>query len=245
VNKISLQEILGYTGKSPRFAIALKFPAEEKTTIIRDIILQVGRVGTITPVAIFDKVFLAGTTVSRASLHNEDEIRRLDIRIGDTVVVNKAGDIIPKIVRVLKKLRQKESYEFIFPKKVLGCGGDGSIEKIDGQVAYRCVYMNSPELLEKRLSYFVSKNCFNIEGLSSAILRTFIEKRLVIEPADIFKLKEDDIKFLEGFGEKSAKNIILEISKKKEVELDRFIASLSIESLGRETAILLAKEFKN
>ncbi len=244
VNNIKLQEILGYTGKAPRFAIALKFPAEEKTTIIRDIHLQVGRVGTITPVAIFDKVFLAGTTVTRASLHNEDEIKRLDVRIRDTVVVNKAGDIIPKVVRVLKELRPKESKKFVFPKKVFGCGGDGSIEKVEGKVAYRCVEKNSPELLEKKLSYFVSKNCFDISGLSGAILKVFIEKDLVGEPADIFELEEGDIKFLEGFGKKSARNIISEVNKKREISLDRFITSLSVDGLGRETAILLATEFE-
>jgi len=244
VNDNKLQNILGYTGKSPRFAIALKFPAEEKTTIIRDIHLQVGRVGTITPVAIFDKVSLAGTTVTRASLHNEDEIKRLDVRIGDTVVVNKAGDIIPKVVKVLKELRPKNAKKFVFPKKVFGCGGDGSIEKIPGQVAYKCVEKNSPELLEKKLTYFVSKNCFNIEGLSSSILKIFIDKNLISEPADIFSLEEGDIKFLDGFGEKSAKNIVEEIRKRRVVELDRFIASLSIEGVGRETAILLANKFK-
>lgn len=243
VNNIKKQKILGYTGKSPRYATALKFPAEQKTTIIKDIHLQVGRTGVITPVAILEPVQLAGTTVSRATLHNEDEIKRLDLRIGDTVIAEKSGDIIPKIIKVLKELRPVKTKKFLFPKKVVGCGGDGKIEKISGQVAYRCVEKNSPQLLEKKLSYFISKKAFDFSGIGPKNIEQFIIENLISEPADIFTLEYGDIEPLDGWAEKSTKNLLQEIEEKRSISLERFIISLGIPEVGEETAILLTKKF--
>jgi DNA ligase (NAD+) len=179
INQTEYQDILGYTGKAPRWAIALKFPAEQKTTILKDIHLQVGRTGVITPVAILKPVEVAGTTVSRATLHNEDEIKRLDVRIGDTVIIEKAGDIIPKIVQVLPEFRPKNAKKYQFPKFVPGCGGDGRIEKIPGEVAYRCVNLDSQELRARKLSYFVSKKAFDISGFGGKIMKKFIDLNLI------------------------------------------------------------------
>ncbi len=243
VNTIKKQDALGYTGKSPRYAIALKFPAEQKTTIIEDIHLQVGRTGVITPVAILQPVQLAGTTVSRATLHNEDEIRRLDVRIGDTVIVEKAGDIIPKVVRVLSELRLGEAKKYSFPKKVAGCGGNGQIEKIPGQVAYRCVEKNSPELLIRKLSYFISKKAFDFSGLGPKNIEQLVRENLISEPADIFTLQYGDVESLDGWAKKATNNLLTEIKIKRQISLERFLISLGIDEVGEETAILLTENF--
>ncbi len=202
-----------------------------------------GRTGVVTPVAILEPVAVAGTIVSRASLHNEDEIKRLDMRIGDTVIIEKAGDIIPKVVKVLTELRPSKSQKFFFPKTVPGCGGSGEIEKIPGQVAYRCKEKNSPELLKRKLEYFVSKKAFDISGMGGKIMERFIAENLISEPADIFTLQFGDIADLEGFGEKSAKNLLTEIKARKKISLPRFLIALGIPEVGEETAILLAENF--
>lgn len=221
----------------------MKFPAEQKTTIVKDIELQVGRTGVITPVAILEPVEVAGTTVSRATLHNEDEIKRLDVRIGDTVIIEKAGDIIPKVVKVLPEFRDGKQKKFHFPKIVPGCGGSGEIEKIPGQVAYRCKEKNSPELLKRKLEYFVSKKAFDISGFGGKIMERFIDLNLISEPADIFTLQFGDIAELEGFGEKSANNLLREIDEKRKIPLNRFLVALGIDEVGEETALLLAENF--
>ncbi len=244
VNKKEQQKVLGYTGKAPRYAIALKFPAEEKTSVVKDIILQVGRTGLITPVAILDPVSLAGTTVTRSTLHNEDEIKRLDVRVGDTVVVYKAGDIIPKIVKVLKEMRPKDSKPFLFPKRVDGCGGNGEIEKVDGQVAYRCKVLDSEEIRIRRIAHAVSKKAFDIKELGIKNIETFFKKGLISNFYDIYDLEKSDIEVLEGFGEKSAENILKAINEKRKISFERFLISLGISEVGEETAFLLAQEFK-
>ena len=244
INNISLQKTLGYTGKAPRYAIALKFPAEQKTTIIKNIELQVGRTGVITPVAILEPTEVAGSIVSKASLHNADEIERLDVRINDTVIIEKAGDIIPKVIKVLVEFREEKTERFIFPKKVAGCGGDGSIEKIDGQVAYKCKILDSFELRVKKITYFVSKKAFDITELGPKNIEKFIQENLISEPADIFNLTISDIEVLEGFGQKSADNIIKAINDKRTIPLVRFLISLGIDEVGEETALLLSEEFK-
>src|SRR6185369_11265863 len=157
----SLQEAIGYTGKAPRWGIAFKFPAEQVTTVLENIIFQVGRTGVITPVAVLRPVLVAGSTVSRATLHNEDEIARLDLRIGDTVILQKAGDVIPDIVRVMTELRTGKEKSFKFPTHIPECGGDGAIERIPGQAAHRCVVRDSRTLQGRRLSYFVSKGALD------------------------------------------------------------------------------------
>jgi DNA ligase (NAD+) len=241
VNSHMLQEKLGYTGKSPRFGIAFKFPTEQVTTILEDIKLQVGRTGVITPVAILKPVSVLGTTVSRATLHNEDEIERLDIRIGDTVIIQKSGDVIPDIIQVLKELRPKNSKPFHFPSHVDGCGGDGSIERIEGQAAYRCVYMDSEELNKKKIYHFVSKKCLDIDGLGPKQIDLFMDNDLIVDFMDIFTLKKGDIETLPRMGDKSAQNIIESIDKAKSTDMYRLLFGLSIPQVGEETARDVAK----
>ena len=215
VNEKKLQDHLGYTGKSPRFAIAFKFPAEQVTTVIENIVFQIGRTGAITPVANLKPVSVAGTIVSRATLHNEDQINRLDVRVGDTVIIQKAGDIIPEICSVVKNLRNKNSKKFIWPKKVSGCGGDGSIQKDKNGSIWRCVSKNSQELNIKKIEHFTSKKAFDIDGFGEKTVRTFFKNDLISEYADIFKLEKDMILEIEGWKEKSVNNLITAINKKE------------------------------
>lgn len=243
VNSVKIQKALGYTGKSPRWGVAYKFPAEQVTTIVEDIVLQVGRTGVITPVAHLKPVLIAGSTVSRATLHNEDEINRLDIRIGDTVIIQKAGDVIPDIVSVVKDLRPKSSKPYIFPTHISACGGDGRIEKIPGEVAWRCVSKNSFEQQKRKFYYFVSKKCFNIDGLGPKIIDVLLENNLISSFDDIFTLKRGDLLNLPRFAEKSVDNLISSIEKSKKITLPRFIASLSIIQVGEETAYDIANTF--
>lgn len=243
VNERSVQDALGYTAKAPRFAMAFKFPAVEATTVIEDIVLQVGRTGVLTPVAILRPVFIDGSTVSRATLHNEDEINRLDVRVGDTVILQKAGDVIPDIVRVLTELRTGKEKRYVFPKRVPECGGDGSIERIPGQAAYRCVFKNSSAQQQRKLEHFVSKKAFNIDGLGKKILAQLMEENLVSSFDDIFTLARGDIINLEGFKEKSTDNLLHSIELAKKVSLARFLTAISIPQVGEETAEDLAYHF--
>ncbi len=245
VNEISHQNALGYTGKAPRFGIAFKFPAEQVTTVVEDIQLQIGRTGVLTPVAHLRPVLVAGSTVSRATLHNEDEIRRLDVRVGDTVVLQKAGDVIPDIVKVLTELRSGKEKVYHFPKKVPECGGDGSIERIPGQAAYRCVFKNSYAVQKRKLYHFAGKHAFDVDGLGPKIIDKLLDHQLISGPQDIFTLKAGDLEQLEGFKEKSITNLLSSIDKAREVELSRLIISLSIPQVGEETANDVAKHFKN
>ncbi len=245
INSRKIQEALGYTGKSPRWGIAYKFPAEQVTTIVEDIVFQVGRTGVITPVAHLTPVLVAGSTVSRATLHNEDEIKRLDIRVGDTVILQKAGDVIPDIVEVLKDLRTGKEKPFIFPKKIDACGGDGSIERIPGQAAWRCVNKNSFAQQKRKFYHFVSKKAFNIDGCGPRIIDVLLDNNLITNYDDIFTLKRGDILALPRFAEKSVDNLISSIENARTITLNRFIVSLSIPQVGEETAIDLAKNFGN
>lgn len=244
VNEKEYQDALGFTGKSPRFAIAFKFPAEQVTTIVEDIKLQIGRTGVVTPVAILRPVSVAGSTVSRATLHNEDEIRRLDVRIGDTVILQKAGDVIPDIVSVLKEMRTGREREFIFPTNVPECGGDGKIERIDGQVAYRCVNKNSALQHKRKLYHFVAKKAFNIDGLGPRIIDALLDEAVISSFEDIFSLKKGDLMGLPRFAEKSIDNLLASVEIAKNVTLARLIISLSISQVGEETAHDLANHFK-
>lgn len=245
VNSKKIQDILGYTGKSPRWGVAYKFPAEQVTTILEDIVFQVGRTGVITPVAILKPVFVSGSTVSRATLHNEDEIKRLDLRIGDTVIIQKAGDVIPDIVKVVKELRTGKEKPFIWPTHIAACGGDGKIERLDGESAWRCVSTDSFEQQKRRFHYFTSRKCFNIEGLGPQILNQLLDVGLISTFDDIFTLEKGDLLNLPRFAEKSAENLIQAIEQSKKITLPRFISSLSIPQVGEETAYDLAKYFDN
>lgn len=243
VDSIPLQKILGYTAKAPRFGMAYKFPAEEATTVVEDIALQVGRTGVITPVAHLRPVLIAGSTVSRATLHNEDNIKRLDVRIGDTIILRKAGDIIPEILSVILPLRPSKTKPYHFPKKVAECGGDGSIERIAGEAAYRCVFKDSGALHRQRLYYFASKKALNIDGVGPRIIDQFLEYGLISTYADLFTLTLGDVQDLPGFKEKAAQNVITAIDKARVVPLYRLLIGLSIENVGEETARLIADTF--
>lgn len=243
VNEREYQDILGYTGKAPRFGIAFKFPAEQVTTVVLGIDLQVGRTGVLTPVANLRPVLVAGSTVSRATLHNEDQIRRIDVRIGDTVILQKAGDVIPEIVSVLKEMRTGKEKKFLWPKTVAECGGDGKIERIPGEAAWRCVSKDSSEQNKRRLYHFVSKKAFNMDGVGPKIIDVLLANKLIVDASDLFCLKVGDIHNLERFGELSALNIVRSINESKRIELSKFIYSLSIDHVGEQTAIALAEEF--
>lgn len=243
VNDKKFQRYLGYTGKAPRFATAFKFPAEQTTTVIEDIAFQVGRTGVITPVAHLKPVLIAGSKVSRATLHNEDEIKRLDVRIGDTVVLQKAGDIIPQVVKVVKELRPSKTKPFLFPEKIAECGGDGRIERIPGEAAYRCVDRNSYKVQLQKLAYFASKKALDIEGLGPKQVEQFVAAGLVQHPADFYTLKVGDLLQLERFAEVSANKLVASINSKREVDLERLLIGISIDNVGEETAILLANRF--
>lgn len=240
VDRRSAQERLGYTGKAPRFAVAFKFRAEEATTVVQDIRFQIGRMGTVTPVAYLRPVFLDGSTVSRATLHNEDEIKKLDVRIGDTVIIRKAGDIIPDIIQVLQELRPSNSRPFVFPKNLPGVG---KIARVSGQAAYRAVDSNSNAQIKRRFYHFVSKHAFDIEHCGPKMIDLLLESGLISTFADIFKLKRADLINLPRLADKSIDNLLTAIEKSREVTLARFLVSLSIPQVGEETAEDLAHNF--
>lgn len=244
VNERRYQEALGYTGKGPRFSIALKFPAEQVTTVIEDIVLQVGRTGKITPVAQLKPVSVAGTTVARATLHNEDFVKEKDIRIGDTVILQKAGDIIPEIVQVLPEFRTGREKQWKFPKRSPLCGGDGEIERVPGEAAHRCKVPGSFTQLVRTLAHFTGKSALDIDGLGPKTVILLMEHQLVGEFDDFFDLTRDELLALPGFKEKSADNLLEALERARDVSLDRLLVGLSIPHVGEETAYLLAKEFK-
>jgi DNA ligase (NAD+) len=244
VDSRRIQTTLGYTGKSPRWGVAYKFPAEQVTTILEDVVFQVGRTGVITPVAVMKPVLVAGSTVSRATLHNEDEIKRLDLRLGDTVVLQKSGDVNPDIISVVQELRPKDSKPFKWPNHVPACGGDGAIERVPGEAAWRCVSRDSFEQVKRKFHYFTSKKCFDIDGLGPQTLDVLIEAGLITTFDDIFTLKKGDLLALPRFAELSADNLIKGIDAARKVTLPRMLASLSIPQIGEETAYDIARHFK-
>ena len=243
VNEIKTQNILGYTARAPRFGIALKFSAEQVTTIVEGISLQVGRTGVVTPVAYLKPVLVDGSTVARATLHNEDQIKRLDVRVGDTVIIQKAGDIIPEVVEVILALRPEKTKPYKFPKTVSECGGDGAIERIVGEAAYRCVSLDSNFLHRKRLHYFVSKAGLNIDGVGPRIIDQLLEVGLIKESSDLFTLKVEAVEALPGFKHQAAQNVITAIKNAKSQPLSRLLVAFGINLVGEETARLITKEF--
>ncbi len=243
VNDIKTQNILGYTTRAPRFGLAIKFSAEQVTTVVEDIMLQVGRTGVVTPVACLTPVLVDGSTVARATLHNEDQIKRLDVRVGDTVILQKAGDIIPEVVAVVLALRPEKTKPYRFPKIVSECGGDGAIERIPGESAYRCVVLDSDFLHLKRLHYFVSKAGLNIDGVGPRIIDQLFEAGLIRESYDLFTLTVEEVEALPGFKRQAAQNVITAISNAKTQPLARLLAAFGINLVGEETARLITKEF--
>lgn len=237
------QRILGYTGKAPRFGIAYKFPPEQVQTIIEDITLQVGRTGKLTPVAHLRSVAVAGTTVARATLHNEDFITEKDIRIGDTVILQKAGDIIPEVVSVISELRPKGAKRWKFPTTSPLCGGDGSIERVPGEAAHRCKVSGSFEQQSRKLAHFSGKSALDITGMGRETVRTLMEHDLISDFDDIFELTKDELLELEGFEETKAAKLVQAVKDAREVPFDRFLIGLGIPHVGEETAFLLATHF--
>ena len=236
VNDKAQSTAMGFTAKAPRYAIAYKFPAEQTTTQILDIHVQVGRTGVLTPVAVLRPVKVAGSTISRATLHNEDEIRRKDVRIGDTVIIQKAGDVIPEVVSVLKDLRSGHEKIFNFPKSCPVCGSQ--VDRVEGESAYRCTNNSCFAQDRERFIHFVS--VLNIDGLGEKIVDQLLENQLVDDPADIFTLTHDDFLSLPLFKEKRSENLTTSISKTKSVTLGRLLFAVGIRHVGEESALELA-----
>jgi len=238
VNDEKLRDHLGVAGKSPRGAIAYKFAAEQATTVVENIVLQVGRTGALTPVAYFKPTLVAGSTVSRATLHNADEIEKKDVRIGDTVIIQKAGDVIPEVVRVIENLRPTAAVPFKMPTEFL----NSKVYRKEGQAIHYIENKDIFEVQRRKISHFVSRQGFDIDGLGIKIIDQLIKGGLIQDGADLFYLKFEDLKPLERFADKSATNIIASINKSKEIELGKLINALGIRFVGVETANDLARE---
>ncbi|WP_407636400.1 NAD-dependent DNA ligase LigA [Fictibacillus gelatini] len=242
VDSLYQQEELGATAKSPRWAIAYKFPAEEVVTKLEDIELSVGRTGVVTPTAILQPVVVAGTTVKRASLHNEDLIREKDIKLGDFVVVKKAGDIIPEVVNVLVDRRTGEEREFHMPTHCPEC--ESELERLEGEVALRCLNPQCPAQIREGLIHFVSRNAMNIDGLGEKVIAQLFREQLIHDVADLYRLKKEELLQLERMGEKSVDNLLNAIEKSKENSLERLLFGLGIRHVGAKAAKTIAQTFE-
>lgn len=243
INNLKYHEILGETTHAPRWAIAYKFPAEEKETIIKDIIVQVGRTGKITPVAVLDPVFVSGSTVSRATLHNEDEIKRLGIKILDHVIVRKAGSVIPEVVRILKEKRTGKEKVFSFPDSCPVCGGE--IIRLPGEADYRCTNASCPAQIKGRILHFVSRDAMNIENIGESLVNQLVDKNIIKDIADLFYLRLEDLMKLERMGEVLANKILKNIQNAKGRPLSRVLYGLGIFHIGKHIAQILTKKYKN
>ncbi|MFC2169775.1 NAD-dependent DNA ligase LigA [Acidobacteriota bacterium] len=242
VNSTEQQRLLGSTAKFPRWAISFKFPARQTTTKINNIIIQVGRTGALTPVAVLDPVKLSGITISRSTLHNEEEVRKKDIRIGDYVLIERSGDVIPKVLFVMKERRSGREVKFIFPAKCPACSS--SVFKPEGEVISRCTNPSCPAKLRESALHFVSRRAMNIEGLGSALIDQLLKKKRVKKIQDLYALKFEELVDIERMGDKSSQNLLDEIEKSKEMDVDRLIYALGIRFVGERTAQTLAYHFK-
>jgi len=241
VNELELWGKLGIVGKGPRFMMAYKFAAEQVTTKVKEIVWQVGRTGILTPTAVLEPVRVGGVTVSHATLHNMDEIKRLGLKIGDTIIIERAGDVIPKVIQTLPNLRDGKEKEIKVPTKCPMC--DSEVMKVPGEVAYRCANTECYAVNLRRLTHWASKGAVNIDGLGPKIIEQLEKEGLVGDVSDFYTLTEGDLKPLERFAEKSVKNLIEAINNRKEIELAKFIFGLGIRHVGEETAITLANHF--
>ncbi len=239
VNSTGLQNELGFTSKAPRWAIAYKYPARQETTVVNDIIVQVGRTGTLTPVAVLQPVQVGGVTVSRSTLHNMDEIDRLGLHIGDTVLVERAGEVIPHVLKVVKE--GKDRKPFRIPKNCPVCGS--TIHRAEGEVAYRCVNAACPAKLKESLQHYAGRHAMNIDGLGEKIVDQLVEQKLVKDVADLYALKVEKVAELERMAEKSARNLVEEIQASKKNPLSRLIFALGMRFVGERTGQLLAEHF--
>ncbi len=243
VNDLQQQQRLGHTAKSPRWAVAFKFPAQEVTTRVEDIIVQVGRTGVLTPLALLTPVEVAGSVVSRASLHNEDIVRQKDVRIGDWVLIRKAGDVIPEVVAPIKSRRTGEEKEFMMPTHCPACGA--KVVREAGEVASRCVGKACPAQLLEGLVHFTSRAGMDIEGLGPKVVEQLVAAKLVQDPADLYNLTREDLLGLERFGTKSAENLLVAIEQSKGQPLSRLLTALGIRHVGSTTARVLARHFRS
>ncbi|NCT55120.1 NAD-dependent DNA ligase LigA [Candidatus Falkowbacteria bacterium] len=236
---LKMWEILGVVGKAPRYMMAYKFSAEQATTRIKNIIWQVGRTGALTPTAVLEPVRVAGALISRSTLHNFDEIRRLDLMIGDTIVIERSGDVIPKVISVLKNLRSGEEKIIKAPKICPIC--EGKIDRVGEEVAYRCLNKNCYAVNLRKISHFISKGAVDMEGVGPKVIEQFLEIGLIKDAADLYTLKKEDLLSLERFAEKKADNVLKIIEIKKKIDLAHFIFALGIRHVGEETAEIISK----
>ncbi len=241
VNSLRLQEDLGLVARSPRWATAAKFKPEQATTLVENIVVQVGRTGALTPVAIMTPVKVGGVTVTNATLHNQEEIQRKDVRIGDTVIIQRAGDVIPEIVSVVLDKRSKNSHPYLLPTECPACGSQ--VEKAEGEVVTRCVNPLCIAMVKESLKHFVARRAMNLDKIGDRLIETFVDQKLVRGFSDFYRLKKEDILALDRQGEKSAENIIKSIEDSKRPTLARFIFSLGIRFVGEQTAKHLADHF--
>lgn len=241
VNDLTVQEVLGSVSRSPRWALACKFPAAQATTLIRDIVVQVGRMGTLTPVAVMEPVNVGGVMVSRATLHNEDEIRKKDIRIGDTVVIQRAGDVIPEVVSVVTSRRTGEEKFFYMPSHCPECGSN--VVRLEGEAAHRCVNLSCPAQIKEHIRHFASRDAMDIDGLGEKVAASLFDAGLIADPADLYFLTEEKLLPLERMAQKSVSNLLDSIQMSKTPAWDKFIFALGIRHVGEKTARLLAQHF--
>lgn len=239
VNSTGLQNELGFTSKAPRWAIAYKYPARQEATVVKDIIVQVGRTGTLTPVAVLEPVQVGGVTVSRSTLHNMDEIERLGLYIGDTVLIERAGEVIPHVLKVVKEGKPRKAFHM--PRHCPVCGS--TIHKAEGEVAYRCVNAACPAKLKESLLHFAGRHAMNIDGLGEKIVDQLVEQKLVKDVADLYALRVEDVAELERMAERSAQNLLAEIQASKKNPVSRLIFALGIRFVGERTGQLLAEHF--
>lgn len=241
VNDLALQANLGNVSRNPRWALACKFPATQETTVVNAIIVQVGRTGILTPVAVMQPVSVGGVTVSRATLHNEDEIRKKDIRIGDTVIIQRAGDVIPEVVGVVLSKRTGTEKEFIMPLKCPECGS--AVVRPEGESAHRCINLACPAQIKEHIKYFASRSGMDIEGLGEKVSAQLFDNGLINDPADLYYLSKEKLLELDRHGEKSAQKLIDSLQKSKNPPLDKFIYALGIRNVGEHIAKILAGKF--
>jgi len=241
VNDFSQREVLGEVSRAPRWAIAFKFPAEEATTRVLDIVVQVGRTGALTPVAILEPVEVSGVTVSRATLHNEDEVKRKDVRIGDWVVVRRAGEVIPEVVKSIPERRTGKEREFRMPDRCPVCGGP--VVRPPGEVIHRCENLSCPARIKEAIRHFASRRAADIEGLGEKLVDQLVEKGLVKRISDLYHLRKEQLAALERMGEKSAQNLLDQLERSKGMSLARFIYALGIRYVGEHIAEVLAERF--
>lgn len=243
LNQLELREELGSTSKAPRWAIAYKFPAQQKTTFVKDIIISIGRTGALTPTAMLEPVEVDGSTVSRATLHNEDEIRRKDVRIGDKVLIQKAGDIIPEVVKVIKNVRTGDEKEFVMPEQCPACNSE--VFKDPDEAVHRCLNVGCPAKLREKIIHFASRDAMNIDGLGPSIIDKLLEAELISDFGDLYYLKHEELIELERLGDKSAENLLEAIEKSKGRSFDRVIYALGIRHVGSRTASLITAEYSS